>query len=63
MSVGANMLDVNKLLSQQIVRSYINDTEALGDLPTDLNKALHRGSLSSMTTKLNFCACMVLFLL
>lgn len=35
-----NMLDVNKELSQQIVRPYINDPEALGDLAAGLSKAL-----------------------
>lgn len=53
-----NMLDVNKELSQQIVRPYINYAEALGDLPTGLNKALVRwGSLRSQghKTKLLYC--------
>lgn len=40
-----NTLDVNKELSQQIVGPYINYAEALGNLPTCLNKAqVHWGS-------------------
>lgn len=43
-----NTLDVNKELSQQIVRPYINYAEALGNLPTGLNKAqVHWGSSRS----------------
>lgn len=34
-----NLLHLNKELSQQIGRPYINYEEALGDLPTGLNKA------------------------
>lgn len=34
------MLHDNKQLSQQILRPYINPVEALGDMPTGLNKAL-----------------------
>lgn len=41
-----DMEDVNKELSQLVVRPYINYAEALRDLATGLNKALaHWGSL------------------
>lgn len=54
----SNMLDVNKEMSQQKVRPYISYAEALGDLPTGLNKALvHWGSLRSQGHKTRLLCC------
>lgn len=58
-----NVLDVNKKLSQQIVRPYISYAEALGDLPTDLNKALVHWGLSFHGHKTKLLCCFVTFLL
>lgn len=45
-----DMEDVNKELSQLVVRPYINYAEALRDLATGLNKALaHWGSIRHKT--------------
>jgi len=47
-----NTPDVNKEMSEQIVRPYINYAEALGDLPTGLNIAVvHWGPFEVSTPR------------